>query len=82
MIRNSLNYVGWKERKAVATDLKTVYRAETADTAALRLDEFEEKWGRPIPAYRPIMATKLGACDPLLCLPRGGQKDHLHHQRH
>ena len=29
MIRNSLNYVGWKERKAVAADLKEVYRAST-----------------------------------------------------
>ena len=49
MIRNSLNYVGWKERKAVATDLKSIYRAETADAAALRLDEFEEKWGDKYP---------------------------------
>jgi putative transposase len=49
MIRNSLNYVGWKERKAVAADLKEVYRASTADDAALKLDEFEEKWGNKFP---------------------------------
>jgi len=54
MIRNSLNFVGWKDRKAVATDLKTIYRAETADVAALRLDEFEEKWGDKFP---PIALT-------------------------
>jgi len=49
MIRNSLNYVGWKERKAVAADLKEVYRASTADDAALKLNEFEEKWGNKFP---------------------------------
>jgi len=49
MIRNSLNYVPWNDRKAVAADLKTIYRAESADAAALRLDEFEEKWGKKYP---------------------------------
>jgi putative transposase len=49
MIRHSLNYVGWKERKAVAADLKSIYRAETVETAALRLDEFEDKWGDKFP---------------------------------
>ena len=49
MIRHSLNYVGWKERKAVAADLKSIYRAETAQAAALRLDEFEHKWGDKFP---------------------------------
>ncbi|MCK4866730.1 MAG: IS256 family transposase [Alphaproteobacteria bacterium] len=49
MIRHSLNYVGWKERKAVAGDLKSIYRAESADAAVLRLDEFERKWGDKFP---------------------------------
>lgn len=49
MIRHSLNYVGWKERKAVAADLKSIYRAETAQAAALRLDEFEHKWSDKFP---------------------------------
>jgi len=29
MIRNSLNFADWKQRKAVASDLKLVYRAAT-----------------------------------------------------
>jgi len=49
MIRHSLNYVPWNDRKAVAADLKTVYRAENADMAALRLDDFEEKWSKKYP---------------------------------
>ena len=49
MIRHSLNYVPWNECKAVAADLKAIYRAESADAAALRLDAFEEKWDGKYP---------------------------------
>ena len=44
LIRASLNYVSWKERKAVAADLKPIYRAATAEAAAQALEEFREKW--------------------------------------
>ena len=49
MIRHSLNYVPWNDRKAVVADLKSIYRAESADAAAKRLDEFEEKWDGKYP---------------------------------
>ncbi len=49
MIRHSLNYVPWNDRKKVAADLKEIYRAENADAAALRLDDFEKKWGKKYP---------------------------------
>jgi len=42
--RASLNYVGWKERKAVAADLKTIYRAATVEQAELALQSFAAKW--------------------------------------
>jgi putative transposase len=45
MVRASLNYVNWKERKLVAADLKAVYRAATERQAAKELDEFIAKWG-------------------------------------
>jgi len=44
MVRNSLNYVNWKERRRVAADLKQVYHAATAEEAEQRLSEFEERW--------------------------------------
>jgi putative transposase len=44
LVRNSLNFVSWKQRKAVATDLRTIYTAPTADQAALALDAFALKW--------------------------------------
>ncbi len=44
LVRASLNYVGWKERKEVAADLKTAYRAATAEEAEQRLSQFAAKW--------------------------------------
>jgi len=44
LVRASLNYVGWKERKQVAADLKAVYRAATAEEAEQRLTQFATKW--------------------------------------
>lgn len=45
MVRASLNYVNWKERKLVAADLKSIYRAASERQAAKELDEFVDKWG-------------------------------------
>lgn len=45
MVRASLNYVSWKERKQVAADLKAIYRAANEEQAARELDEFIAKWG-------------------------------------
>jgi transposase-like protein len=40
LIRNTLEYVGWKDRKALATELKGVYRAENAEAAWAALEDF------------------------------------------
>ena len=50
MVRGSLNYVGWKERKAVAADLKLIYRAPTVEEAERQLEEFARKWDRRFPS--------------------------------
>jgi putative transposase len=49
MVRHSLNYVGWKLRKTVAADLRSIYTAATADEALVRLQEFDDKWGAEYP---------------------------------
>ncbi len=49
LIRNSLRYVGWKNRKAVANELKTIYKAPTAEAAGQALDAFEAKYGEQFP---------------------------------
>ena len=51
MVRHSLNYVSWKRRKEVATDLRHIYQAATAEEAEQRLGEFEARWDND---YLPI----------------------------
>jgi putative transposase len=51
LVRASLNYVNWKERKQVAADLKPIYRAATAVEAEMNLDQFIATWGHK---YRAI----------------------------
>lgn len=48
-VRNSLRYVGWKERKAVAADLRTIYSSATAEAAECALDAFAAKWDEQFP---------------------------------
>jgi putative transposase len=49
MVRHSLSYVSWKERQAVANDLKPIYRAATEAEAEQALRAFEQKWDRKYP---------------------------------
>jgi len=56
MVRHSLNYVGWKQRKEVAKDLKTIYTAATDVEAEQKLAEFSLKWDAKFP-----MIAKSGA---------------------
>lgn len=54
LVRNSLKYVPWKDKKAVATDLKTIYNATNAQEAEDHLNEFEKKWSLKYPSIGPI----------------------------
>jgi transposase-like protein len=50
LIRNSLDYASWKDRKALATAIKPIYAAPSAEAAAAALDAFEQgAWGRKFP---------------------------------
>jgi putative transposase len=49
LVRHSLNYVGWKQRKEVAGDLKLIYTAATDGEAAQRLADFSLKWDAKFP---------------------------------
>lgn len=49
LMRHSLNYVPYKEKKAVAADLKKIYSSLTAEEALEKLDDFELNWGDKYP---------------------------------
>jgi len=50
MVRNSLKYVSWKDRKAVAKDLKQIYQSATVDEAERALQSFCERWDDKFPS--------------------------------
>lgn len=51
LIRNSMSFASWKDRKAIASALRSVYRAANADAGRAALDALEEgHWGRKYPA--------------------------------
>ena len=50
LVRASLNYVNWKERKLVAADLKAIYRADTENQAQQELASLAERWSGKYPA--------------------------------
>ena len=51
LLRNSMNFVSWKDRKSLATALKEICRATDANTAEKALTAFEAgPWGTRYPA--------------------------------
>ena len=52
-LRNSFKYVPWKDRKAVAKDLRAVYGAATLAEAEEALERFSENWDAKYPAISP-----------------------------
>jgi putative transposase len=50
LIRNSLDYATWKDRKTLAAAIRPIYTAATAEAAEAELDAFEQgPWGQRFP---------------------------------
>jgi putative transposase len=69
LIRNSLAFVSWKDRKKVVQDLKHVYRAATAELALEWLDGFEKRWARQYPTIAPMWRRAWDYVTPLFAFP-------------
>jgi putative transposase len=54
LIRNSVKYVNWKDRKPVCEDLKTIYTAATEQQAECALDALGQKWDSKYPTIRQM----------------------------
>jgi len=50
MVRNSLKFVSWKDRKAVAAGLKAIYQSVTVTEAEQELEAFAQQWDKPYPS--------------------------------
>ncbi len=69
MVRHSLNFVGYKERKEVAADLSKIYRAATREEAELRLAEFAAKWDAKYPTISQSWRRNWERLVPFLAYP-------------
>jgi len=49
LIRNAIKHVSYKDRRAVAADLRPIYKAATEDGALEALVAFDDKWGGRYP---------------------------------
>jgi len=70
LLRNSMAFVSWKDRKNLAAALKTVYRAVDADAAEKALTAFEAgPWGQRYPAIGPSWRRAWGEVIPFFAFP-------------
>ncbi len=68
MVRASLNYVPWQDRKPVVADLKPIYKAATADEAERQLSAFEAKW-KKYPAIARLWREQWERVIPFFAFP-------------
>ena len=69
MLRHSLNYVSWKQRRAVASDLRAIYTAPTAAAARLALDDFAGKWDKSHPTISQVWRRNWERITPFFAFP-------------
>ena len=68
-VRNSLKYVTWKDRKAVAASLRTIYTAPTEAAASAALVAFTEQWGEQYSAIAPAWQKNWARLTPFFDYP-------------
>jgi putative transposase len=74
LVRASLNYVNWKERKQVAADLKPIYRAATAAEAEMNLENFIATWGQKYKAIGKLWKENWERVIPFFAFPEEVRK--------
>jgi putative transposase len=71
MIRNSLSFVSWKDRKPVAAALKEIYRAADADAGKDNLEAFAAgEWGARYPAIAGVWRRQWDQVVPFFAFPQ------------
>lgn len=65
MVRNSLNYLGWKVRKGVAADLRSIYVSATVEEAQIRRQVYEKKWSHDYPTIGKSWRSNWARITPL-----------------
>jgi putative transposase len=69
MVRNSLKYVSYKDKKQMAADLKTIYQAFTVKEAEAALTAFGERWDKRYPMVSHSWQTNWSRVIPFFDYP-------------
>ena len=69
MVRHSLNYVSWKQRREVAADLRAIYTAPTAEAAEVALNGFAGKWDASHPTISQVWRRNWERITPFFAYP-------------
>ncbi len=69
MVRHSLRYVSWKQRKEVAENLKSIYNAPTVEQAEINLTTFAKKWDASHPTISKSWRNNWERIIPLFSYP-------------
>jgi putative transposase len=69
LIRNSMRFVPYRDRRQVAKDLKPIYTAATADEANDELERFEQAWGDRYPMISKTWRDAWQQVIPFLAFP-------------
>jgi putative transposase len=69
LVRASLNYVSWQDRKRVAADLRAIYRAATVEEAAQQLELFRTVWDRKYPPIALLWQRHWDQLTPFFAFP-------------
>ena len=70
LVRRSLAFVSWKDRKKVSAALRTIYRAETVAAAEAALERFRESpIGQQYPTIAPIWERQWSYVTPAFAYP-------------
>lgn len=71
LLRLSLDFVSWKDRKAVVAELKEIYQALDDKAGAAALDAFAAgEWGRKYPAITQSWRRAWGEVVPFFAFPK------------
>jgi transposase-like protein len=69
LIRASLRYVNYRDKKKLASALRPIYTAANAESALAELDAFEAEWGARYPAAVQAWRASWQNVIPFLALP-------------
>jgi transposase-like protein len=79
MVRNSLSYVSYKDRRAVAADLRLIYTASTQTEAEQQLVSFADKWDKQYPTISRSWLNHWQRIIPFFAFPPEIRARHLHY---